>query len=180
MIEITSEYLASQGLSETFPERFWAKVDKNGPVPPHCPELGPCWVWTACTLNGYGYIGTGRYYGPPIKASIAVWLLHFGPIPKGQCVCHSCDNRACVRPGHLWLGTKADNALDMIKKGRSARGPRRWNTKLTDDQVREIRNRYIRKTVGCHGNAGLLASEFGISTGYLSTLITRSERAHVS
>lgn len=96
-------------------ERFWSKVQKTD----------GCWIWTASrTLNGYGQIGNPDV---PTRLSFAhrvSWELHFGPIPPGMYVCHHCDNPACVRPDHLFLGTAHDNHTDMVRKGRSTAGDR--------------------------------------------------------
>lgn len=56
----------------------------------------------------------------PIRAHRYAWQSLRGEIPKGLCVCHTCDNPKCVRIEHLWLGSIADNTRDMIKKGRAA------------------------------------------------------------
>lgn len=112
-------------------ERFWFHVNKDGPVPAHRPEIGPCWVWTGSVdANGRGRFG---WRGRNATTSRIAWLLEHGVMPA-LFVCHHCDNRACVRASHMFTGTSRDNQLDMWKKGRG-------NSKLKPDQIREIRAR---------------------------------------
>lgn len=107
-------------LGERLARRFWAKVDKNGPVPEHCPELGPCWVWTAGTDRmGYGRVGIGprtdhrKFFTHRLSLALA------GTNPPDDFVVrHHCDNPPCVNPNHLALGTKQDNNRDMAERGR--------------------------------------------------------------
>lgn len=66
------------------------------------------------------------------------WVLHHGEIPDGMLVCHSCDNPACVKPDHLFLGTHADNIADKVRKGRQAKGPTNANTKLSPSDITTI------------------------------------------
>ena len=75
-----------------------------------------CWIWIGCiTWNGYGVISVNNRQ---IMTHRASWLCHVGPIPDGLFVLHKCDVRNCVNPDHLFIGTKRDNALDMVAKGR--------------------------------------------------------------
>src|SRR4051812_42951578 len=104
--------------------RFWSKVNKDGPIPEHKPQLGPCWLWTAST-NTRGY-GGFRHAGILIMAHRFAHELRFGTIPAGKSVCHHCDTPACVR--HTFSATQAQNLADCRRKGRIY-------TKVTDEQV---------------------------------------------
>src|SRR5258707_545503 len=86
-------------------DRFWRHVQKSD----------NCWEWTNSLARGYGafYDGTRQ-----VVASRFSWELHNGPITDGLWVLHRCDNRKCVRPDHLFLGTAEDNTQDSIAKGR--------------------------------------------------------------
>jgi hypothetical protein len=84
--------------------RFWAKVNKDGPIHP---THGKCWLWTAGTLPA----GYGRFAGN--LAHRYSWRLHVGPIPAGMSILHKCDTPSCVNPRHLFLGTQQDNLADM-------------------------------------------------------------------
>jgi hypothetical protein len=109
----------------TMGERFWAKVNKDGPVPQHCPERGPCWTWTAsCYPNGYGQFSVKA--GMIVPAHRVAWMLSNGSMPDGLLVCHHCDNHVCVNPAHLFLCTHEDNMQDMVAKGRQVKMERHW------------------------------------------------------
>lgn len=112
--------------------RFWSKVDKNGPVPTHRPDLGPCWIWTAQLNNkGYGIFKPRSYHGT--YAHRFSYELAYGPVFSHQCVLHKCDNPACICPDHLFTGSKTLNMQDCAAK-------LRVNTvKLTFEQIAYIR-----------------------------------------
>lgn len=113
-----------------------------------------CWLWTG-GKDPKGYGRTLRFH----LAHRVSWELFVGPIPKGLCVLHECDNPPCVRPDHLFLGTNLDNVKDMVAKGRQARGEANGRAKLTDAAVILARAKY--------GAGGLvfeeLAAELNVS-----------------
>lgn len=149
-------------LTEKNLRNFWRRVDKS---PGHGPR-GDCWEWTAGKAHGYGAVSIG---GRMIIAPRVSYFIHHGRDPISMCVLHTCDHPACVNPNHLWLGTRGDNCKDAASKGRMAtgknhglvkhpervqRGDGHWSrrlpgkvskgeangeAKLTEVQVREIR-----------------------------------------
>jgi hypothetical protein len=125
----------------TVAKRFWAHVNKDGPVIPGMDTA--CWEWTgSIRAEGYGVMGYPNSRGSE-QAHRVSWEINVGPIPPGLFVLHRCDNRRCVRAelnpatSHLFVGTQRDNLLDMARKGRH-RG-----AKLTPDRVRNLRSRYV-------------------------------------
>ncbi len=155
--------------------RFWAKVDRNGPTLAHCLELGPCWVWTAGRSNlGYGEFRATDRRRP---AHQIAWELTRGPVPAQTprlCVLHRCDNRACVNPAHLWLGTHVDNMRDMARKGRSTRGERSARAKLTPCAVVAIRARYA-----AGATLGELSADFRVSERAIRHVVSGDRWMHL-
>lgn len=133
------------------PRRFWSKVDVGEP--------GECWEWLAGKSHGYGAFWIHNKHQRAHRVS---WVLTFGPIPRGLCVCHKCDNPGCCNPYHLFLGTPSDNRQDAVQKGRRSLG-------LTEEEVLEIREMYIRGD----WTQQLLAEAFGVSSQTISKILRR-------
>jgi hypothetical protein len=114
---------------ESIKRRFLSQVNFNG--------KGGCWLWTSHKNKGYG-----RFWhsGHRTGAHRAAYQLFRGPVPPGQCVCHTCDVRACVNPKHLWLGPNSKNIEDRQNKENQAKGERHPRAKLTEADVIEIRS----------------------------------------
>jgi hypothetical protein len=108
------------------------------------PNTG-CELWIGARSGASGY-GSYAVDGKVVRAHRLAWASRHGPIPEGMDILHKCDTPACVNPGHLFMGTAADNVRDMIRKGRraSCSGTINSQAKLTDEVVREIREKRAR------------------------------------
>lgn len=145
--------------------RFWEKVAKSGP--------GECWEWTASrSRTGYGHLGMGD--GSTRPAHRVSFLLHHGRWPDPCCL-HSCDNRACVNPAHLFEGTQRENIADMDSKSRRAMGERLRRNKLSGSDIPIIR--------ALHRWSGFvnreIAAEYGVATNTISEITAGKAWAHV-
>lgn len=148
----------------TIRERFEAKFTKSD----------GCWEWNAYkSPDGYGTI---RIAGKTLKAHRVAYHLYVGEIPAGMCVCHHCDNRKCVNPAHLFLGTNADNVHDRDNKGRGAdtSGEKNGRAKLSEEQVIGIRTRHGEGATRCD-----LIREFGVSQATITRVLSRSNWANL-
>ncbi len=123
----------------SFEDRFWLKVGKQ--------NNNECWNWLGAIItSGYGELHHTIMNKSKVAHRIS-YELHFGEIPDGLCCLHTCDNRRCVNPNHLYLGTHSDNMHDMVMKNRHvfvpfANGINNPSNKLTEQHVKEIRFKY--------------------------------------
>lgn len=155
-------------VSTPLEERFWKYVDKKSD--------DECWEWKAYIHpSGYGTIARGKLL--PVRmlqAHRVSWELHFGDIPKGMLVCHTCDNRICVNPKHLFLGTHKDNAVDMVNKNRGFvpdnSGENHGRSKLSKLDVLSIRS--IWRTNIPRPTQRQLAKRYNVSVGTIRDIIS--------
>ena len=140
---------------------FWSRVDVKAPE--------DCWEWTAGITEGYGYFKINSvYYGSHRISS----FLDTGEQPDGL-VCHHCDNRKCVNPRHLYVGTYQSNAQDRSDRGRQARlqGEANGGAKLTVKIVKEIRKSKLSRKE--------LAKKYHISRQGVGDILTRESWKHI-
>lgn len=172
----------------TLSDRFFARVNKNGPPPAHLPHLGPCHVWEGyIRQDGYGEIGLGAKAEGTALTHHVGFFLEYGRWPE-PCGLHKCDVRACVRPDHLFEGDRAINNADAAAKGRtfqgearsalqritSPRGSTHWRSKLSEEDVRSIR----RRAADGESNKAIAAS-FGMSIGTIGGIVRGEHWRHV-
>jgi len=136
-----------------------------------------CWPYRgSLAQSGYGKIGVTLEGGQhmTLLAHRLAWERDHGPIPPRLFICHHCDNPACVRPDHLFIGTPAENSADRDAKGRQSRGTDRWSARLTERDVRDIRHALA------HGaKAYVLAEEYGVAGTTISAIRTRTNWKHL-
>ncbi len=148
-------------------DRFWAKVDKSG----------ECWVWKGFIEN-HGYGRTSYQGNRHWLVHRLAWTLVNGPIPYGLDVCHKCDNKICVNPAHLFLGTHQDNIRDRDNKGRGKvpgfAGEQHGMAKLTEGDVLTIRGLL---SEGCKGR--YISQFFGIAESTISQIKNRQRWKHI-
>ena len=159
-------------------KRFWSRVRKSD----------GCWEWTGKPRRDrYGTIAVGPRGGKKdFLAHRFSWQLHYGEIPEGMEVCHTCDNPPCVRPDHLFLGTHKVNMSDMGKKGRRSWGEKHELHKLTTAQVRDIRelwdaarqNGRQRVPKGSPYSSTALGERYGVSETTIRDIIKGRTRSH--
>lgn len=153
-------------------KRFWDKVNKTE----------GCWLWTAWTNNkGYGALSWKHPWGGYQNklAHRISWELANGEIPPGMCILHKCDTPSCVRPDHLFLGTKKDNSQDMLRKGRhyhhEVRGEEHPGSKITAAQVKYARLLYFAE----RRSAPEIAEFFGLSKHIIADIMRGKTWTHI-
>lgn len=148
--------------------RFWSRVSK-------APHSKGCWEWQGQTDKG-GY-GTISINDRNKRAHRMSYELAYGELPAELDVLHTCDNPTCVNPSHLFLGTDVDNMRDKVAKDRQCKGESHGMSKLTEEQVLEIRRRY--KRYAKVDNTVTLAREFGVHQSRIFDIVNRKKWKHI-
>jgi endogenous inhibitor of DNA gyrase (YacG/DUF329 family) len=151
------------GIHESRANRFWVKVDRSG----------DCWLWRGSKgSDGYGILQTG---GLKQRAHRVSYELTYGPIAEEACVLHRCDTPLCVRPDHLFLGTRPENMADKVQKGRQSRGEELAQARFTAEQVREIRRCYAAGGVSQRA----LARTYNVCPESIRAIVRRRNWKHI-
>lgn len=152
--------------------RFWAKVSPE-------PNTG-CWIWAGgLTQQGYGAIGLGAASAGVMLAHRLSWTFAVGPIPRGKWVLHRCDNRWCVNPAHLFLGSRQDNIDDCVSKRRN-----RWPLAAFGEAHHAATTTVAQaKRVKAHGSRGgktrkEIAAVVGVSKWVVDQILTGKTWRH--
>lgn len=146
--------------------RFWAMVDIDW-------RPGACWAWRGESTAGAGY-GRFKWRNRRVSANRFAFALANGRTPEGRFVCHHCDNPACVRPDHLFLGDAVSNAKDKVEKGRHAHGSRAGTAILDEEQVALI------KAIPTSVPAASIGAAFGVRKSTIQKIRSGVNWAHVS
>lgn len=178
----TSTFKALPLLEGIRVDEFWSKVSKT--------EDDRCWEWKYC-IEKMGY-GTVSISGSMYKAHRIAYYISSGKDPKGKLICHTCDNRKCVNPSHLFTGTHYDNNMDAWRKGRQVakrgdengsrlhpekvpKGERCGSSKLKEADVRRIR-------AVCDGNCvsyNKLSTELNVGESTIRRIFKKQSWKHI-
>lgn len=135
-----------------------------------------CWIWTGAKAKGYGRF---LYQGRVHQASRWIYEKYFGQINDRKIfVCHKCDNRSCMNPSHLFLGSHLDNMKDMVNKKRHhmhINGGNLTARKFTKEQIISIRNRYALGNITMRD----LAEIVGTDSSNLSRIISKKSYKNI-
>lgn len=152
-------------MDKKYVTRFWSRVQRG--------NRAECWPWKGRPNKG----GYGMFSAPWLGnrgAHVVAYELVNGPVPNSLCVLHKCDNRLCVNPCHLFLGTHPDNMRDMKEKRRQAFGERNATSKLSEQEVLEMRGLRLRGA-----STESLAKKYGVSLNTALRALRGESWAHL-
>lgn len=147
--------------------RFWSHVEMDGPISEYCPELGPCWFWTASrNRKGYGMFYPVKNHG--ISAHRFSMIIGGTTFADGEQAAHRCNNPACVNPRHLYKATCRQNIRDAVRDGRRSHltCDKHNRAKLTREQA--VMSFELRRS---GWSAKRIAERFGVCKATISHLL---------